>query len=378
MIHIFFNLSENSLASSSGKLRGLCKFRFLYQGLALPAVALPVTLLLLAFAASIQALPPEYILIPPSHPVLQHNAVSAIAVERDKIAWGLTTGLLIESAQEETRFWHPGNSPLTEGEFAGIALHGHEIWCATRTYSRGNGVCHFDGKTWRHLVSGSHGILSNEISALHLDRDKFVWVGFDRLGVCKYIGDVNPFRYFEEVTVKDGLLAGKIMSILMQETHLWTGMINGLSRVRTEISSQGGRNIDSWTTDNGFPGNNVVALECFGTDGVVAGTDTGLAFWDGTGWQSFGRREGLRVGRVRALAVVGKTIWVGGFRGLQQWTSTGVGPLLTEDDGLPANKITALAVINPGTPTEKLLIGTEMGAAILGRPTVPNQQQPTE
>ena len=321
--------------------------------------------LLIAFPAA--GLPPGYVLEDPGQPILAKEPISAIAIGRPGVSWGLSSGLLIQKRGGGTTFWNPDNSPLSLGGFAGIAFRDHEIWCATRTYARGNGICHYDGKKWHHLITGSHGILSNRISAVHIDADHYVWIGFDRLGVSKYIGDVNPFRYFEEVSVKDGLLTGKVLSILMQETHLWTGMTNGISRVRTEIPSKAGRNVDNWTVRNGFPGNSVAAIARYGKSDIVAGTDTGLAFWDGEAWRGFGRKEGLKVGRVSALAVAGDRIWVGGHRGLQMWSPKGCGPLLTVADGLPFNKVTALAIEQPDSIHERLFIGTDMGAAILAR-----------
>ena len=311
------------------------------------------------------ALPPGYILQQPELLILRKESVSAIAVGKPGIAWGLASGLLLEKKGGGTTFWNPENSPLSSGEFAGIAFRDSEIWCSTRTYARGNGLCHYDGKRWHHLVTGTHGMLSNRISTLHIDADNWVWIGFDRLGVSQYIGDINSFRYFKEISVKKGILVGKVLSILVLETHLWTGMTTGISRVRLEVPSKVGKNVDNWTSSNGFPGRSSQAIKPWGRQGVVVGTDVGLAFWDGESWAGLGRKQGLKVGRVNDLAVSDSKIWVGGKHGLQVWTPSGFGPLMNSLDGLPDDKITVLAIENPDSIHERVYIGTERGAAIL-------------
>ncbi|HET7624067.1 MAG TPA: two-component regulator propeller domain-containing protein, partial [Verrucomicrobiae bacterium] len=96
-------------------------------------------------------------------------------------------------------------------------------------------------------------------------------------------------------------------------------------------------------------------------DGYVwIGCDDGVARFDGLRFVSFGVRDGLRGGPVRALLGDSRgALWVGSAEGLSRWAD-GYFTTFTTNEGLPARAITALAEDANG----HIWVGSENGLAI--------------
>jgi signal transduction histidine kinase/ligand-binding sensor domain-containing protein len=105
------------------------------------------------------------------------------------------------------------------------------------------------------------------------------------------------------------------------------------------------------------------------------GSEDGVARFDGVRFVSFGLREGLRSGPVRALFEDSHgALWIGTVgSGLTRWQE-GQFTTFTTRDGLPANSITALGEDSEG----RLWVGTEAGLAVWqnGRLSTPASAEP--
>jgi ligand-binding sensor domain-containing protein len=110
-----------------------------------------------------------------------------------------------------------------------------------------------------------------------------------------------------------------------------------------------------------FPARGVFAISDYGIDNIVAGTDRGLALWNGKKWTLINKQKGLLAIPVKCIVRNGSALWLGGYYGLQRWTPTQQGLLLTQKDGLPSTQITCMTK----DKNNNILIGTEKGAAFI-------------
>ncbi len=182
---------------------------------------------------------------------------------------------------------------------------------------------------------------------------------------------------------EDGLASNNVWKILPHDGEVWFGTDNGVSRFN------GGWR--SWTVEDGFPVGNVKALAA-GPELIWAGTDRGdLLSSDGENWNHvrslpsaiqviqwidgelwIGTNEGLFTWNgneaisvpiigdlsVQSMAALNNTVWVGTDQGIwlrqrDAWS------LVTADNGLPDNSVTALWVDSKGV----VWVGTEAGIA---------------
>ena len=117
----------------------------------------------------------------------------------------------------------------------------------------------------------------------------------------------------------------------------------------------------SWQTEQGLPQNCVRALAQTRDACLWVGSDDGVARFDGLRFVSFGLREGLNSGPVRALLGDSRgALWIGGAGGGLTRLQDGRFTTFTVRDGLPADSITALAEDNAG----RIWVGTEAGLVV--------------
>jgi signal transduction histidine kinase/ligand-binding sensor domain-containing protein len=117
----------------------------------------------------------------------------------------------------------------------------------------------------------------------------------------------------------------------------------------------------SWQTEQGLPQNCVRALAQTRDACLWVGSDDGVARFDGLRFVSFGLREGLHSGPVRALLGDSRgALWIGGAGGGLTRLQDGRFTTFTVRDGLPADSITALAEDNAG----RIWVGTEAGLVV--------------
>jgi len=98
-------------------------------------------------------------------------------------------------------------------------------------------------------------------------------------------------------------------------------------------------------TENGLTDNNVTALVMDGDNVLWAGTDGGgVSCFDGSGWKTFSRGDGLSHDRVFSCAVDSAGVkWFGTFYGVSGFDGS-TWKTFTEEDGLAHNTVLSVAV----------------------------------
>jgi signal transduction histidine kinase/ligand-binding sensor domain-containing protein len=116
----------------------------------------------------------------------------------------------------------------------------------------------------------------------------------------------------------------------------------------------------SWGMENGLPQNTVSVLLQSRSGFLWAGTELGLARFDGVGFRVFDHATAAAFpdAEIRCLLDAGNGLWVGTGDGLVRWRD-GRAVLLTTRDGLPTNSIRGLAQTTDGT----VWVWTEAGLA---------------
>src|SRR6185436_1869911 len=256
-----------------------------------------------------------------------------------------------------------------------------------------------DGRPAFRFFSSEHGLPQNTPQSFALDQRGFLWTGTQD-GAAVYNG-----RVWKTVDMPNREESNNIFDILAgADGSVWFATTVGLARLHE------GR----WTLfrqEAGLPSNRILSLaeERDGSRTVLwAGTDKGLARWDGTAWTALDiKAAGLPNERVRSLLAIqtaqGPVLWAGTSRGLARraggrwtsfpvgsgppdavvndmlatrsggrtvlWAATDGGGLLRYDgerwmaeEGLPSDRVLSLALLDSGTG-EELWAGTSEGLA---------------
>lgn len=322
---------------------------------------LRVALLIMIFAqiAGIVRAAEDFTISRVSHPFLVGKDIVAVAANNGLRVWALRNSLFVEYSDGSIQIFNHENSPLVEaGNITAISICAGDIWVALSSAFGGLGVCKYDFHKWETIkFPDAPGLLNNRIVAMHVDKDDYLWLGHREHGVSRFVETVNPgFKSYKIMHFYDNTL----LTVFMQLTHLWIGSSNGIVRLRSEIKSNFELNVDKWTFPE-FPAREAFSISDYTDDQIVAGTSRGLAIFDGKSWSLLRKADGIEAIPVTHLQRSGQQLWLGSPHGLQLWSKEQPGKLLTEADGLPANRIKALCVDENGN----LLIGTSMGAAMI-------------
>lgn len=136
-----------------------------------------------------------------------------------------------------------------------------------------------------------------------------------RGGISYGSNDLQRWEWIEG-TIAVPMIGVPARAIAVREQRAWVATDRGLVRVQLN----GARELMSWTSLDGLPGDRVYAV-AVRPDGVWAGTDRGLAWVTDTGETR--DRETRGIGRVllentavRALVAIGDTLWIGTDAGL--------------------------------------------------------------
>jgi diguanylate cyclase (GGDEF)-like protein len=190
--------------------------------------------------------------------------------------------------------------------------------------------------TSRELVDSLHGLSTNAVGPVFLDRDESLWIGTYGGGLLRGLGHGEWVSWKKE----DGLLNNSIWSIVHDHIgHLWVGTGGGLS-----IFGPDGKLTRSWTSHNGLAGDRVLALTVAPNSDILAGTDpTGISRFNSQGalLRTYGRSSGLIGDRVNALAIDSQE---------RLWVMTNKGCLRSLKPVGVATQITFEPVHIPGIP----------------------------
>ncbi|MFZ5952913.1 MAG: hypothetical protein ACOYXC_19575 [Candidatus Rifleibacteriota bacterium] len=293
------------------------------------------------------------------HPLLNGKRICAVASENGLNVWATHNELVITHPDKRIEVFDHKNSPLIEAaNISAVGICDGAIWVTQINSSNGYGIFHFDKGTWNvYKDPDNEGILNNRILRIHVDQDKTVWFGNEVHGVTKMVESI-PIKFTNQKFIH--LFNNRLHCLYMQLTHLWVGCNNGIVRFRSEIASNYYLNVDTWVYPE-FPARAAYSVCEYGPETIAAGTDTGLALYDGKKWSILKKNAGIKALPALHLIKDGKFIWIGSSNGLQRWQLDTSSEILTTESGLPGNRVTCMTLENQGT----LLVGTETGAAII-------------
>ncbi|HEX4964148.1 MAG TPA: ATP-binding protein [Thermoanaerobaculia bacterium] len=209
------------------------------------------------------------------------------------------------------------------------------------------------GRPSFRFFGSEQGLPQNTPQSFALDARGFLWTGTQD-GAAVYNG-----RVWKTVDMPNREESNNILDILAgADGSMWFATTIGLVRLHE----------GHWTLfrkDAGLPSNRILCLaeERDGAKTVLwAGTDQGLAQWNGRAWTVLdARAAGLPNERIRSLLALqteqGPVLWVGTGRGIARrlggrWQTFPLGPARPADpagSGLPDAEVTALLATREGS-----------------------------
>lgn len=293
------------------------------------------------------------------HPLLCDRIIYAVAEEDGMVVWATDNRLVVFYKDGSSRTFDSKNSPLIEAaNISAVGICEGSIWVTQINFSNGYGIFRFDGEKWDVFKDPEkEGILSNRVLKIHVDDDKVVWFGHEFQGATRMV-EAIPLKFSNTKILH--LFRSRLLSIYMQMTHLWMGSVNGVVRYRSEIESNYYLNVDTWKFPE-FPAKAAYCITEYLHNRIFIGTDTGLAVFDGKNWQLLKKKAGIKALPVLHAVNCGNDLWLGSPVGVQCWNEKQPSRLLTKEDGLPGQRITAMASNRAG----KIFIGTESGACVI-------------
>ncbi len=151
-------------------------------------------------------------------------------------------------------------------------------------------------------VGRSAGLTHDKALALHQGRDGSLWVGMDHGGGLNRLDLGQNGR----ASRQSGLIDAAIR--VVYDDHrgaLWVGTRSGLNIIRDGT-------VETYTTANGLPANNVWVISEDTAGNVWVGTDAGLMRWNQGKFVTFTTRDGLLHSVVDALYEDSDdTLWIG-------------------------------------------------------------------
>ncbi|MGM0599046.1 MAG: two-component regulator propeller domain-containing protein [Candidatus Rifleibacteriota bacterium] len=294
-----------------------------------------------------------------NHPILEKKRICAVASKGRQTVWATHNQIIYKHGKKKFQVFDPTNSPLVEAaDISDVAICNKEIWVTQINATNGYGIFHYDGKEWHsYQKPTTEGILNNRIIKIHVDSDDVIWFGHENQGISRMVENV-PMHFANQKIVH--LFDNRLLNLYMQVTHLWIGTSNGIARYRSEIESNYYLNIDIWKYPE-FPARAAYSITGYGYDDIVAGTDTGLAIYNGKDWRMLKKKAGIKALPARCLLTDNNSIWIGSPIGLQKWNPNKASELITSRDGLPGNRINDFCLDNENN----LLVATNKGAAII-------------
>ena len=217
------------------------------------------------------------------------------------------------------------------------------IWFGTGWYSKGGGIFKYDGKTFVNLATAD-GLAHNSVYSIYQDRDGVMWFGTYGGGVSRYDGDK-----FVNFTTKDGLASNIVYTIYGEPGGvLWFGTDEGVSRYD-------GKGFANFTIEDGLAHNIVTAIHrtpdgmmWFGT-GRTFYPGGGVSRYDGKEFLTFTTKNGLLSNLVMDIySDANGVIWFGTYLGVSRYDGKGFVAFTTKD-GLPHNSVESIHQDSDGT-----------------------------
>jgi ligand-binding sensor domain-containing protein len=276
---------------------------------------------------------------------LLSNGIFSIAIDKTNLPWVGTYGGGL--SHFNGTHWENQNTPdgLNDAFIYDIQFIKDSIWLAT--WSGANFSKWGSKDTWKSLTveNSNGGLIDNWVYALEIEKSGRVWFGTES-GISTYHkGKWKSFNH------KNGLGASyekvkqnnkAIMSMFLGQHHatqaspaipniqnadykpnyivsmhldkknrLWIGTWGGgLSLLDTKNFT-----FRNFTTQEGLPGNFILALEEDLAGELWIGTNNGLSKFDGKTFQNFSRINGLESKFIFSLeSTKGHSLWIGGHK----------------------------------------------------------------
>jgi signal transduction histidine kinase/ligand-binding sensor domain-containing protein/DNA-binding NarL/FixJ family response regulator len=221
-----------------------------------------------------------------------------------------------------------------------------------------------EGRPSFRFFGSDQGLPQSSPQAFALDAGGLLWTGTQD-GAAVYNG-----RFWKTVDMPNREESNSIFDILVSaDGSIWFATTIGLAHLHR----------GQWTLfrqEAGLPSNRILCLaeERDGSRTVLwAGTDKGLAQWDGKTWTALdARAAGLPNERIRSLLALrtdeGPVLWVGTGRGLARraggrWTIFPANPTGKAGNGPPEGEVTALLAAREGS-RQVLWVATDGGGLV--------------
>ncbi|GAB4277726.1 MAG: hypothetical protein Kow0029_20640 [Candidatus Rifleibacteriota bacterium] len=290
--------------------------------------------------------------------LLDGQRILTVCCKNGLTVWATHNFLVVYYPDGSQKTFDSSNSPLVEAAtISDAAISDQRIWVTQINSTNGYGIFMLDGDRWQVFKDpDKEGILNNRIMKIHVDQDEKVWFGNEHQGVT-FMVEAIPLKFENQKIIH--LFENRLLSLFMQQTHLWIGTSNGVVRYRSEIKSNYYLNIDVWKYPE-FPARSAFSLCEYQHNTIVAGTDIGLAIFNGKKWRLIRKKAGIKALPAKCLLPAGQDIWIGSPVGLQRWNPSRPSRLFNKTDGLPGNGINAICLDKQGN----ILIATDKGPAI--------------
>ncbi len=133
------------------------------------------------------------------------------------------------------------------------------------------------------------------------------------------------------------ILCCSLLLLSTVEAVAQTNWRNGASRPLSNFR------VDSWTTEEGLPQNEISTIRQTGTNYLWLGGRNGLIRFDGTRFHTFEETSSFASGQITALHEDGAgNLWIGTAEGGMALYSAGTFSVYTSKDGLSSNRVTAI------------------------------------
>ncbi len=280
---------------------------------------------------------------------LLSNGIFSIAIDKNGFPWVGTYGGGLSHFNGE--IWKNFNTPdgLNDAFIYDIEFAKEKIWLATWSGVNFSPINAGSKSTWEnHTVESSKGgLIDNWVYAVEIEKSGRFWFGTESGISTFYKGEWKKFNHanglgapYEKVKQNNkafmSLFQGQhhaaqaspsipnmqkadykpnyiVSMTLDKKNRLWIGTWGGgLSLLDTKNFT-----IRNFTTQDGLPGNFVLALEEDRSGGLWIGTNNGLSLFDGKTFQNFSRINGLQSKFIFSLeAAKDHSLWIGGHKTL--------------------------------------------------------------
>jgi signal transduction histidine kinase/ligand-binding sensor domain-containing protein/CheY-like chemotaxis protein len=224
---------------------------------------------------------------------LAGDSVRDIIQDDDGYLWLATSGGL--SRYDGYSFHnYTAQDGLPDGEILSLALAADGgLWIGTQ-----NSLSHFDGSQFVNY-DARDGLPTGRIRTLRFDAEGVLWIGSDR-GLSQFDG-----RFFVKFDNHPGAPGSWVDAIALDGEDVWMSTLSdGLVRFD-------GNGFTTFTEEHGLPSRAIRALH-MGTQGLLIGTDAGLARQQGSNFTTDSRSEQLPHAAIdRILQTRNGQLWLG-------------------------------------------------------------------